>query len=309
MLLNFVECVQQATTPVTTMNPQHATDAQPQPQPQPSPVTAITSLDPYGLLGVTVDSTPGQVRRAYYDLSRLVHPDKGGNAADMNVVHCAYKYVRDQVSGVNRTVSIEDLEERFAAFCRDQMEEPVPSMCRIANDEGIACSKERVLASTIASFHRMFEALPVTGQGRASHHDGYDIMMEHSEYHVPGALGPVAPVTFVPYCLKKSSRSAHRGQPPESSVYSPFETDIIAYHEPMTASTDTTMAFSEMVLSKGLDDYGTNRPFEMTDYRTAFTTTHEPLPEVTQFQLCQTWEQHATNRMLETVNYWCTPVG
>ena len=40
-------------------------------------------LDPYALLGCTPDSSPEDVRRAYRSLARIVHPDKGGCAAQM----------------------------------------------------------------------------------------------------------------------------------------------------------------------------------------------------------------------------------
>ena len=86
----------------------------------------MNMLDPFALLGVTVDSTPKEVRQAYYALSMLTHPDKGGSASDMNVVHHAYKYVIEQVTAVNRTVTVDDLATAFSDFCRVQTEEPPP---------------------------------------------------------------------------------------------------------------------------------------------------------------------------------------
>lgn len=52
----------------------------------------MDALDPYGLLGVTPYAAAGDVRRAYYQLALLAHPDKGGSAADMATVSAAYRY-------------------------------------------------------------------------------------------------------------------------------------------------------------------------------------------------------------------------
>ena len=77
-------------------------------------------IDPYNLLGVTTESTPTEVRKAYYELALVAHPDKGGSADQMRVVHCAYEWVLRQVEAVNRTVTYEQLEEDFLNFCKAQ---------------------------------------------------------------------------------------------------------------------------------------------------------------------------------------------
>lgn len=254
------------------------------------------TLDPYGLLGVTVDSTPGQVRHAYYDLSRLVHPDKGGCAKDMIVVHCAYKYVMAQVSEVNRSVSIEDLEERFASFCREQLDESVPMI-----------QEAPFFQSNLVKFNQHFDALSFNDKrdGLSSHPDGYADMMESSEYHTDETEKTcVVPPTFVPFqspkpeCVESKSHSSPNHGVSNGYGYTPFTTHITTYSEPMTASTDTQMTFSELALSVGLDDYGTSRPFEMTDYRCAFTTTMEPIIEVDQHLFSRTYEQLIESRTM-----------
>lgn len=77
----------------------------------------MTSINPYALLGVTIDSTPKEARTSYYHLALLMHPDKGGNAADMHMLHTAYLYVIEQLEGVNRTRTFEDLDKAFREFC------------------------------------------------------------------------------------------------------------------------------------------------------------------------------------------------
>lgn len=268
-----------------------------------SSTNQMSTLDPYGLLGVSMDSSPGEVRRAYFDLCRLVHPDKGGNASDMVVVHCAYKYVLAQVSEVNRTVSIEDLEERFAAFCREQLDEPVPEfmpdMCCMEADANM----DAIPTNNLTNFHRTFEARTVTDhRGRSSHTCGYADMMEQSKYH--GQYGdntPVTPVPFVPF-LSSGENEGHDNLV-KNGGYVPFESRVVTYSEPMTAVTDTRMTFCEVVMSEGLDDYGTSRPVEMTDYKAAFTTTRDwyATTDTESEVFTKTYEQVMTSRMIEVV--------
>jgi curved DNA-binding protein CbpA len=77
-------------------------------------------IDPYALLGVTIDSSSADVRRAYRALALIAHPDRGGSTVDMQVVQRAFDYVSAQVAQVNRTRTVESLEASFAAFCAAQ---------------------------------------------------------------------------------------------------------------------------------------------------------------------------------------------
>lgn len=80
-------------------------------------------LDPFGLLGVTCNSTPLQVRRQYYAMASVCHPDRGGTNEDMRVVHNAYRYVSDQVA-LNRRCTYEQVQREFDEFCAAQTSAP-----------------------------------------------------------------------------------------------------------------------------------------------------------------------------------------
>lgn len=51
------------------------------------------SLNPFELLGVTPQSTPAEVRHAYFNLCQMCHPDRGGHPEDMHVVREAYLWI------------------------------------------------------------------------------------------------------------------------------------------------------------------------------------------------------------------------
>ena len=76
-------------------------------------------INPYNLLGVKTDSNISQLKKNYYHLSLLTHPDKGGSAEDFQTVHLAYQYIKEQLECV-KDVSYEELEQEFADFCEAQ---------------------------------------------------------------------------------------------------------------------------------------------------------------------------------------------
>lgn len=237
-------------------------------------MASMSLIDPYGLLGATIDSTRAEVKQAYYALSLLVHPDKGGSAADMIVVHNAYKYVIGQLSEVNRTVTLEDLEERFAIFCNQQVTEP-PTYTEISVD--------------MRRFNEAFDNLThgdSVGQALcASMEAGYESSMEQSEYRTENPN-----LSYLPLDMTKAGGSEAQSTSTSTRRSVPFETHIITYVEPETSSTDTALYFSEMNHMHGLDDYGTDCPFRMTDYRAAFNTDYEVLPEVGEVMLNRTFD-------------------
>jgi hypothetical protein len=66
------------------------------------------AFDAWQLLGLTPRSSIDEARRAYYELARIVHPDRGGNAEDMRVLHEAYRWVYEQLVGSSLPITVED---------------------------------------------------------------------------------------------------------------------------------------------------------------------------------------------------------
>lgn len=242
---------------------------------QSSMQSSVSSIDPFGLLGATVGSTQAEVKQAYFALALLMHPDKGGSAADMIVLHNAYKYVMEQLSFINQTVTIKDLEEQFAAFCMQQENES-PTFVDITVD--------------MKAFHHAFDQLPhgdTNGQMLgAALKSGYQASMEQSEYRcMINQEGHMGVLTYSP--LDKINMQLMQNED-TSRMCVPFETQIMHYIEPQTANTDSSIYFSEMAHTNGLEDYGT---MCMTDYRAAFTTVQDVPPEVSDMLLNRTFEQ------------------
>lgn len=133
------------------------------------------TINPYDLFGiVNADkSNLKELKKKYYELALLVHPDKNNSqdGADMHVVHMAYKYCREQLENAeNRKTSVEQLEKEFERFCKEQAEAP-PPFRDIVDD-----------ALEMAKFNKTFEECHIeTGYGM-SFKSGYGDLMEKSEY-------------------------------------------------------------------------------------------------------------------------------
>ena len=57
----------------------------------------LLTINPYNLLGVNTKSTINELKKAYYNLALMCHPDKGGDEKDMVVVSNAYRYIKEQL--------------------------------------------------------------------------------------------------------------------------------------------------------------------------------------------------------------------
>lgn len=197
----------------------------------------MSTVDPYGLLGVTHASTCQEVRRAYYQLALHAHPDKGGSPAQMRVVQAAYEYVSRQVAGVNRTRSYEDAEAAFAAFLAAQRRE-VPCFMDVHAE-----------AFDLPKFNDLWAAAAAGGAGvldAAAAPGGYGGLMAASAV---GAGLEYAPVEAV-------------AAPPMDLALQLFEEPL-----PLVRPARLLRDLAAGDDSAGLEDYSTDA---LCDYRVAF---------------------------------------
>jgi len=77
-------------------------------------------------------STCQEVKKRYYALACLCHPDRGGTTEQMQAVHNAFEYVMRQVA-LNKEIKYEQLEADFEEFCAAQTAKP-PTFYDIHNN-------------------------------------------------------------------------------------------------------------------------------------------------------------------------------
>lgn len=144
-------------------------------------------LNPYDLMGVNPNSTCQCVRKRYYALACLCHPDRGGTVDQMQTLHNAYQYVMHQVA-LNRTTTFDELEKDFEDFCAAQTVAP-PTFADIHAD-----------AFNLPRFNELFESQADVVDG-AFLEGGYavvpsDLTPEHTVYN------PVETHTVPEFCTE-----------------------------------------------------------------------------------------------------------
>ena len=84
-------------------------------------------INPYELLGVNINSSISELKKNYYNLSLIVHPDKGGNNKDFYMIYSAYNYIKKQlINKESKETTYEKLEEEFDDFLKEQIEQYTP---------------------------------------------------------------------------------------------------------------------------------------------------------------------------------------
>ena len=83
-------------------------------------------INPYEIMNMSPNSTLTELKKSYYQMALICHPDKGGTEEDMIVIHNAYKYIKEQLENCDNTNTYEELEDAFSSFCKEQEETPPP---------------------------------------------------------------------------------------------------------------------------------------------------------------------------------------
>jgi len=95
-------------------------------------------INPYDFLGVTDKSSLKDLRKAYYNLSLVMHPDKGGDSTTMIILHNAYKYIKEQFENINEQPdsgkSYEELQTEFENYINKQESINLPSILNVISE-------------------------------------------------------------------------------------------------------------------------------------------------------------------------------
>jgi hypothetical protein len=145
-------------------------------------------INPFDLFGITIDNTLNELKRSYYNMALLCHPDKGGSDNDMYIVHNAYNYCKEQFEAQqNKQTTYEKLEDEFVMFCKIQ-EDTIPPFSSIYEET----------SDWINEFNSEFNKMDIDGSNEAvmfdPFKDGYGELMDTSEkteeYHPKERLPP-----------------------------------------------------------------------------------------------------------------------
>lgn len=171
-------------------------------------------INPYEIMNLTPDSTLKDLKRAYYDMALICHPDRGGTEEDMIVIHNAYKYIKEQLENCENVSSYEELEEEFSSFCKEQEETPPPFRDIWEDSEHKKLSDE---------FNRSFEETTEQPINR-----GYQRFMVDSKYR---QRETVAPIDYKPLNMDELTEEFEDSDG-EFIEQVEFENKVIEYKEP-----------------------------------------------------------------------------
>lgn len=207
-------------------------------------------VNPFELLGVSIQSTPKEVKKAFSELSLLMHPDKGGNKNDMIILQYAYDYVMQQIRWASTSKNndeiasstiVSQLEKSFRDFCLEQEAQTPPE---IAGET----------QTNFDTFNRMWDHehivnnIPVWG---SSYVDGYGSDSKPS-----------------------TSANEDENEDVDVPVFRNEKSEVIIYQTPDPLLAETTLRQSAPttieVLACSRDDYGDG--VNLFDYKYAYTT-------------------------------------
>lgn len=197
-------------------------------------------INPYHLFGLTTSSTLTDLKKSYYELSLICHPDRGGDKDQMITVHNSYLYLKEQLKNHNHqdlSETYQDLEQQFQDFCQHQTQE-LPEFSTIYDENNDFIQK---FNTQFENRHQHLEQHQID-----PFQDGYSSLMETSESH--SNINPQYPLSDC-----KQQVSNH------------FQQQLIEYQEPQTLPNNYG-EFLNFNVSK-IDDFShqTNN-LGMTDY-------------------------------------------
>lgn len=135
-------------------------------------------IDPYKLFHLTSKSTLEQLRKAYYKMALLCHPDKGGSEDDMIIIHRAYIYIKEHLENCKEEKEYEKMEDDFNDFCKKQTEKPPPfrDIWELSDDKKFHDKFNQ-------QFMKNHYSIQTEDQEHNPFQDGYGSLMDESEYH------------------------------------------------------------------------------------------------------------------------------
>ena len=216
-------------------------------------------VNPYELLGFD-SKKPNidlkELKKNYYNLAILCHPDKGGNKDDMIMLQNAYEYVKKQAEiSKEKSRDYEETVDEFETFMEEQSKDP-PPFSKIYEEAHI----------WLQEFNHKFgeqRKLDEDVFGYDPNQDGYGSFMDDSEYQQPRDQYKV-PVQEVNYKTNFNTKS---------KVKHAFDWDLM---DSENTGYSSLMDYGQYydLKQKTIDNFSqkTDNGLEMTDYRMAFTS-------------------------------------
>jgi curved DNA-binding protein CbpA len=205
-----------------------------------------TLINPFKLLGVNYNSSNTELKKAYYHLALLCHPDKGGCKDDMDIISKAYHYAREQIN--NKTdKTYEELQDEFDEFCKAQLDKKPDTFAYIYEETN----------DWIVDFNKEFELQRKTSldndeeNNPYSLQNGYGNLMKQSDTNINKLL---------------ENGCEYNSKINDKEKVINFSSEIIEYKEPTTLNNFNDYGFP--LDKKNVKTFTNNKNI---DYKQAFS--------------------------------------
>lgn len=180
-------------------------------------------INPYEIMNMSPNSTLAELKKSYYQMALICHPDKGGTEEDMIVIHNAYKYIKEQLENCDNTNTYEELEDAFSSFCKEQEETPPPfrDIWEDSEQKKLRDEFNSAFEESISDSNNELDSIPVD--------KGYQRYMVDSKYRMGGVVGSIDYKPLNLDELTEEFEDANGGFIEQVE----FENKVIEYKEPL----------------------------------------------------------------------------
>lgn len=220
-------------------------------------------INPFELLGF--DSKKPNVdlkklKKNYYNLAILCHPDKGGDKTDMIMLQSAYNYIKKQVELSNeKNQNFEECLDEFQTFMKNQSNEP-PPFSQVYEEAHV----------WLQEFNNKFYEQKLDHDINAfdPNKEGYGSFMDPSEYDLK---------ITQPELITSESHKLPKYQTNLKEFYKPvkheFDWELMETEHPESYSAIMDHGEFYDLKQKTIDNFSLKTDhLNMTDYRMAFTS-------------------------------------
>jgi curved DNA-binding protein CbpA len=239
-------------------------------------------INPYELLGVDYNSSLNDVRKAYYNMALILHPDKGGSKEDMIILQNSYNWIKNKLDLVQERgiKTVEEIEKEFNDFLELQNNSKPQKLSELLCE-----TYDFTLDSLYNNYKDKYEnpKLPwAIIYELISHHIYFRFIrspefVDNKEEFWKIVDSQIELLQNREHDTNLSTSSIHHGYGDEMVIteeqeIKPFKTDIVEYTEPESIFLPSQQVAQNTEQVSKLDDYSIQTKYlKMNDYKKAYT--------------------------------------
>lgn len=227
-------------------------------------------IQPYELFGLTSKASASEVRKAYYNMALLCHPDRGGSAEDMTIINAAYEWICRGLVGV---ASVPEASIEYDELLAEYKPEHMPSFIEL---QGENYGFPRSAFQCDDDF--MYKLVLMKWQNEPDAVKDATCIVDYAAAYLCERLDPAVVAQTYPAAIPHGYSQLIAATAAGGDVASFSKTtDVVQYVEPVGRIREQTETAAVFAVPQ-LDDYSTETS---TDYELAFSPAPAlpPLPE------------------------------